>query len=146
MMQIVIGLAMYAYGLRDGGFELLNTFGMSCSIAKVRKMANKWAEKRKCVDEVDKTGFWRVTFDNLNFKRKFAKTFTAGGTIGGRMLNLLTGQVSFRSENQNTPTVENNPNDVHNENDFTTSEHDQGVFSNFKSKLVKVEDKRLKKW
>ena len=78
------------------GLTLLNKLGMSCGIDRIRRLASEWSEKRKRVDELDKGGFWRVNFDNLNFKRKFAKTFSVVGNVGGRMLNLLTGQVTFR--------------------------------------------------
>ena len=53
---------------------------------------------RRCTDEIDKKAFWRVTFDNLNFKRIFAKTFQTTGQVLGRMLNLLTGQVTHQTE------------------------------------------------
>jgi hypothetical protein len=96
MMQTIIGLGMYANGLRDSGFEILNKFGVSCGIKHIRRMANKWCELRKCIDEIDIRGFWRLTFDNLNFRRKYAKTFKDGGDVGGRQLDLLTGQASRR--------------------------------------------------
>ena len=98
MLQSVIGLAAYAYGLRDKGFKLLNMFGITCGIDHIRRLATEWARSRKVTDELDEKAFWRVTFDNLNFKRKFAKTFAIGGEPEGRMLNLLTGQVSHRTE------------------------------------------------
>ena len=98
MLQSVIGLAAYAYGLRDRGFKLLNMFGITCGIDHIRRLATEWSRSRKVTDEIDEKAFWRVTFDNLNFKRKFAKTFAVGGESSGRMLNLLTGQVSHRTE------------------------------------------------
>ena len=68
--QTIVGLSMYSHGLRDAGFRILNKFGLSCGIKRIRKMAKKWAKKRKCIDEINKRSFWRITFDNLNFKRK----------------------------------------------------------------------------
>ena len=97
IMQNIISLYMYAYGLRDSGFHVLNRFGVSCSIRHVRNMAKNWSSKRKCIEEINKKCLWRVTFDNLNFSRKFAKTSMLGGEKGGRMLDLLTGQVSHQS-------------------------------------------------
>ena len=89
-MQIIIGLSMYMHGLRDAGFRL-NRFGISCSAKVIRKMAKMWSSQRKCIDEVDAHSLWRVTFDNLNFSRKFAKTSALGGEKGGRMLNRVIG-------------------------------------------------------
>ena len=96
MMQTVVGLVAYACGLRDKGFSILNKFGVICSINHIRREASKWSDMRKCSDEIDKAAFWRISFDNLNFKRKFAKTFQTTGQVLGRILNLLTGQVSHQ--------------------------------------------------
>ena len=106
LLQSVIGLAAYAYGLRDKGFKLLNMFGITCGIDLIRRLANDWSKSRKVTEEVDQKAFWRVTFDNLNFKRKFAKTFAVGGEVEGRMLNLITGQVSHQAEIKKGSQVE----------------------------------------
>ena len=37
---------------------------------------------------------WRVSFDNLNYKMKYAKKLTTAGPK--KMLNLITSQVCFR--------------------------------------------------
>lgn len=91
LLQLMLGLECFAYGLKDTGLHVLNMFGITCSIKTVRKRAATWSKSRKCVDEMDKRSFWRVTIDNLNFKRKFAKIFQNGGDVRGRMLNLITG-------------------------------------------------------
>ena len=39
IMQTIIGLSVYPYGLRDSDFLMLNRFGLSCSINTIRKMA-----------------------------------------------------------------------------------------------------------
>ena len=96
LLQTMLGLSAYACGLRDHGFHLLIMFGVLCGIKHIRNEAAEWSQKRRCTDELDKSSFWRVTFDNLDFERKFAKTFQAGGEVLGRMLNLITGQVSHR--------------------------------------------------
>ena len=94
VVQTIIGLSMFAGGLKDNGYRILNHFGLSCSIKHIRRMAKSWSSVRKCIDEINHKHMWRITFDNLNFNRKFAKTSALGGDKSGRMLDLLTGQVS----------------------------------------------------
>ncbi len=106
LMQIVIGLSAYAGGLRDKVFDIFNYFGLSCSIRYIRRHADHWSKKRNILDEIDRKGFWRITFDNLNFARRFAKTFQYGGQVAGRMLNLITGQVSHRKENTDASSLQ----------------------------------------
>jgi hypothetical protein len=79
MFQNMIGMSMFANGLRDAGFRILNMFGVSCSAKHVRSEASKWSKTRNVIHEVTPSAFWRVTLDNLNFKRHFAKTFRAAG-------------------------------------------------------------------
>ena len=93
-------------GLRDAGFEILNTFGCTCSIDHIRQHGEYWTQQRKACDELQPTQFWRVTIDNLNFKRKFAKNLTEGGNTPQKMLNLLTGQVTYTTS---TETFLNDP-------------------------------------
>ena len=107
LLQSMIGLAAYSGGIRDKVFEMLSMFGITCSITYIRNMADKWSKKRNVLDEIDKRSFWRVTFDNLNFLRKFSKTFKLGGQVAGRMLDLLTGQITHRVQ------VEGNTQNVH---------------------------------
>ena len=50
LIQTVVGLVMYAYGLRDAGFDLLNKLGMSCRINRrkyVRLMSCVYLEKNR---------------------------------------------------------------------------------------------------
>ena len=46
-------------------------------------------------DNMAAFAFWRATFDNLDFRIRFAKKLSTGGHLK-RMLHLLTSQVSFR--------------------------------------------------
>jgi hypothetical protein len=131
IMQTVIGLAMYPYGLRDSGFHVLNRFGLSCSIKHIRRMAKSWSSQRKCIDEISIKHMWRVTFDNLNFSRKFAKTNRLGGEQSGRMLDLLTGQVSHRSGNQVNSAA------------FESGESPHTILCN--SKQFRIDDNELEK-
>ena len=99
-LQTLIGLACYAQGLRDKGMKLLNSFGVTSSIFHIRQHGSFWAKIRSAVQELNPIAFWRATFDNLDFKIKFAKKLSIGGNLK-RMLHLLTSQVSFRrSSNQ----------------------------------------------
>lgn len=98
--QTLLGVIAYLFGLRDRGFDILNSFGILCSVDQVRKHGKFWSEKRKVTDELNKNAFWRVSFDNLNFKLKFAKCL--GSALEGikKMLNLITAQVSIRRPKQ----------------------------------------------
>ena len=94
-LQTLIGLACYAQGLRDKGMKLLNSFGVTSSIFHIRQHGSVWAKIRSAIKEISPSAFWRATFDNLDFKIKFAKKLSTGGSLK-RMLHLLTSQVSFR--------------------------------------------------
>ena len=72
-MQTLVGLGCYAQGLRDKGFKLLNALGVSCSIFHIRKHGNLWARLRSAISEINLQSFWRVTFDNLDFRMKLPK-------------------------------------------------------------------------
>ena len=67
-------------------------FGITCGSDLIRRLANDWSWSRKVTEEADQKAFWRVTFNNLNLKCKFAKTF--GDKNEGSMLNLMMGQVT----------------------------------------------------
>ena len=99
-IQTLIGLGCYAQGLRDKGFKLLNAFGVSCSMFHIRKHGNLWARLCSAISEIDLSAFWRITFDNLDFRMKFAKKISVANGVGTlkRMLHLLTSQVTFRQE------------------------------------------------
>ena len=62
----------------------------------IKEHGSWWAKFRKKVNEFDVKSFWRVTFDNLDFRMRFATKISAGGGQLKRMLHLLTSQVSFR--------------------------------------------------
>lgn len=94
-LQTLIGLACYAQGLRDKGMKLLNSFGVTSSIFHIRQHGIFWAKVRKVIKELNLLAFWRATFDNLDFRIRFAKKLSTGGHLK-RMLHLLTSQVSFR--------------------------------------------------
>ena len=94
--QTLLGVIAYMFGLRDRGFDILNAFGILSSVDQVRKHGSYWSKKRCVTDELNRTAFWRVSFDNLNFKMKFAKCL--GSTLDGikKKLNLITAQISTR--------------------------------------------------
>ena len=71
--QTLIGLVCYSFGLRDRGYDMLNALGICCSSDQVRKHGSIWANKRRATDELDGRQFWRVSFDNLNFKMNLLK-------------------------------------------------------------------------
>lgn len=48
------------------------------------------------LDEIGQGAFWRVTFDNLDFKTAFSKTLHEGSLK--RMLHLITGQISHAAD------------------------------------------------
>ena len=98
-MQKLIGYVLFTGGLRKKATDILNSFGISCSYSTLDNEAKYWSDHRDPLSELDKTKTWRLSFDNLNFKRKFAKTVQFGGDMGGRMLNLITSQVTHNSEN-----------------------------------------------
>ena len=95
-MQTLIGLACYAQGLRDKGIKLLNNFGITTSVFHIRQHGSWWAKIRNAIKEISSHAFWHVTFDNLDFRMKFAKKLSSGGGQLKRMFHLLTSQVSFR--------------------------------------------------
>ena len=72
-LQILVGLACYSQGLRDKGMKILNAFGITSSISHIREHGSWWARIRKAINEINVKSFWRVTFDNLDFRMKFAK-------------------------------------------------------------------------
>ena len=73
-LQTLIGLACYAQGLRDKGMKVLNASGITSSVSHIREHGSWWAKIRKAIKEIDIIlSFWRVTFDNSDFKMKFAK-------------------------------------------------------------------------
>ena len=100
-LQTLVGLACYAQGLRNKGMKLLNSFGVTSSIFHIRRHGSYWAKVRK---ELNPSAFWRATFDNLDFKIKFAKKISVGGHLK-RMLHLLTSQVSFWHKSSSKPIV-----------------------------------------
>ena len=74
LLQTLIGLACYAQGLRDKGMKLLNGFGITSSVSHIREHGSWWAKIRKAID-IDVKSFWRVTFDNSDFRMRFAKKY-----------------------------------------------------------------------
>ena len=94
-LQTLLGLVCYSYGLRDAGFDILNTCGVTCSIDQIRRHGKYWAKQRNMVEELSTQTLWRITIDNLDFKLKYAKNI--GSSVLKKMLNLITGQVSTRT-------------------------------------------------
>ena len=74
----------------------------SCSMFHIRQHGNLWARLRTAISEIS---FWRLPFDNLDFRMKFAKKLTVANGSGTlkRMLHLLTSQVTFRSNVSSEP-------------------------------------------
>ena len=72
-MQTLLGLACYAQGFRDKGIKLLNAFGVTCTAFHVRQHGSWWAKMRDAMKEINPCAWWRVIFDNLDFRMKFAK-------------------------------------------------------------------------
>ena len=99
-VQKLIGYVVFTGGLRAKATDLLCSLGVSCSSSTLDNEAKYWAENRDPLKELDKTKTWRISFDNLDFKRKFAKTFHYGLEACGRMLNLITSQVTHNAENK----------------------------------------------
>ena len=101
-LQTLLGLACYAQGLRDKGFKILNAFGVVCSIFHVRQHGSRWARLRSALSELNPIRFWRVTFDNLDFRAKFAKKVEVrdNSCVLNRIFHLLTSQVTFRKHEQ----------------------------------------------
>ena len=51
------GLVCYSFGLRDGGFSILNLFGVTSSIDNIQRHEKYWAKKRNPVDELNRSVF-----------------------------------------------------------------------------------------
>ena len=97
-IQTLLGLVCYSFGMRDGGFDILNTCAVTCSVDHIRRHGHFWSNQRNAIDELDKSKFWRLTIDNLDFKIKYAKKIGNTALNGvKKMLNLITGQVSTRT-------------------------------------------------
>lgn len=144
-LQTLIGLACYAQGLRDKGIKVLNAFGITNSVSHIREHGSWWAKIRKAVNEIDVLSFWRVTFDNLDFKMKFAKKISAGGGQLNRMLHLLTSQVSFRSSSQSNsnPLAPHTANPIPTENNFKL-EHENSEWLKFCNSVYDVSRNSIK--
>ena len=146
-MQTLVGLGCYAQGLRDKGFKLLNALGVSCSIFHIRKHGNLWARLRSAISEINLQSFWWVTFDNLDFRMKFAKKLTVANGVGTlkRMLHLLTSQVTFRLDKQsNKSKVSTHESVVLNESHFKINcnckhwiSYSKTVFDNMHGDVIK---------
>lgn len=95
--QTLLGVIAYLFGLRDRGFDILNAFGIMCSVDQVRKHGMLWSKKRRVADEVNKNAFWRVSFDNLNFKMNL------------RMLGLCTRRREKDAKLDNSTSVNKAP-------------------------------------
>ena len=94
----MIGLTLFSGHVKDKVCDLLAMFGITTTSRTIRNLIHKWSEKRDDILELDKKSFWRFSFDNLNFLRKYANTFKSGGNVIGRMLNLLTGQLIHKAK------------------------------------------------
>ena len=59
--------------------KVLNACVVTCSMFHIRQHGSLWARLRKAISEISPSAFWRVTFDNMDFKMKFAKKSDSGG-------------------------------------------------------------------
>ena len=80
-IQTLLGLVYHSFGMGDGSFDILNTCGVTCSVDHIRRHGQFWSNQCSAIDELDKSKFWRLTIDNLDFKIKYAKN------IGNTALN-----------------------------------------------------------
>lgn len=78
-MQTLLGLACYSQGLRDKGVALLNAFGVTSSAFHIREHGSLWAKLRSAIKEINLRAFWRVTFDNLDFRMKLQSAYQQEG-------------------------------------------------------------------
>ena len=106
----------------------MNAFGVVRSAFHVREHGSLWAKLRSAVNEINPRAFWRATFDNLDFRMKFAKCISSGGHLK-RMLHLLTSQVTFR-KGANTHV-----NNTSNENAALTEKHFKLEHDNYKNTI-----------
>ena len=127
-MQTLMGLVCYCQGLRDKGIALLNAFGITSSAFHIREHGSLWAKLRTAIKELNPLAFWRVTFDNLDFRMKFAKCISTGGHLK-RMLHLLTSQVTFRKQSNNP--VNNNSDPVTISQQHFNLEHDNSEWKKY---------------
>ena len=70
-------------------------------------MASSGQKKRSVTDELNRSVFWRVSFDN--FKMKFAKCIGSALVGVKKLLNLITVQVSTRRTTTNNPKTQHVP-------------------------------------
>lgn len=147
LIQTLIGLTLFAGGVRNKITDILCSFGLTCSSNKINSQAHFWSQQRNATDELNPQRFWRISFDNLNFKRKFAKTFQFGADVTGRMLNLITSQVSHTIAP--TPTVNSIPSQKAKleEKDFFLSEDsaEGETWTKFVTSLISTAALRLPK-
>ena len=109
-------------------FNFVSMFGCTSRITYIRAQSTYWAKARKVIDQLNPLHLQRATLDNLNFKRKYAKTYKTEGHCDGRQLNLITGQVSHRSTCNSNINKLNLPASTVNSGSFfypkDTNEHD----------------------
>ena len=90
-MQLLNTLCLSAGGLRKPQWQLCSSSGWAVTYEKLRKfkdvVSEKWNLAKRVADSMDPTKFIRVSFDNWNANRSFAR-------LGDRMLNLITCQFS----------------------------------------------------
>lgn len=106
LVQTLVGLLCYAYGLWDKGFHMLNALGCSSSIDHIRAHGSFWASHRQAINELDANKFWQASIDNLNFNIKFAEYLPEGSTGAKKMLNLVTGQVTHQSTSKSSTSID----------------------------------------
>ena len=92
-----MGLALFTGVVKDKVFDIFSAFGITSSASTINSQIQHWAQKRDATVEIDHTKLLNISIDNVNFKRKYANTMFGGGHVDGRMLNLITSQVTHRT-------------------------------------------------
>ena len=101
LVENLVGLMLFNGIIKDKVIDILSVFGVSCSKSSINNQTKYWVKKNPTADEIHSNMMIIVSIDNLNFKRKFAKTVHSGGHVDGRMLNLITSQVTQRKSPTN---------------------------------------------
>ena len=143
-------MVAYGKGLNEKGFSILNKFGAVCGMGFIRCHGHHWAKFRNALDEIPRSGIWKLTIDNLNFSMKMAKSIGLQGMK--RQLNLLTAQVAskFGVVNNNSIPDDNIDSDSENSSgagdasDFTEMQlNEDQAWKSFISSLFSVYAKSL---
>ena len=156
LVQSLIGIVLFGAGVKERCCQHLHMFGITCTLRYVKDLASKWSDKRNVLEEFDKSAFLKISFDNLNFRRKFARVFSYGQKVPviGRMLNLITGMLTHRKtsdmhncetrqEHSNKPDVSDSRSSPTVTDFFSFSLEATGAWNTFKKSVFKQSTIRL---